>query len=208
MAKTVKPADTETENADSSVDPVTTHETPVMIAIEQALGMPMQEYIGRAVETSLTAIMASLKQPSVQIKITDERSGEVSYATPGAACVDLRACTAGCCTTIMPGHPILVDSGISAAIPEGYVGLMFIRSSAAAKRGLYLVNQVGVIDSDYRGNIMICLGSTKTEGTRVTEGERVAQLAFIRVDQLPIEFVSELPATERGEGGIGSTGVK
>lgn len=105
-------------------------------------------------------------------------AGPIEYATKGSACVDLRACFERGCMTVMPGSTALIPSGVKVAIPEGYVGLLFIRSGVSVKRGLRLVNGVGVIDSDYRGEVHIPVTSEAVNGTYLEQGERIAQLGF------------------------------
>lgn len=144
--------------------------------------------------------------PAVDFELLHDMAGPIEYATKGSACVDLRACFERGCMTVMPGSTALIPSGVKVAIPEGYVGLLFIRSGVSVKRGLRLVNGVGVIDSDYRGEVHIPVTSEAVNGTYLEQGERIAQLGFFPVHQLPVRIVKSLPETERGDGGIGSTG--
>ena len=99
----------------------------------------------------------------------------------------------------------LVGTGTRVAIPDGYVGLVFIRSSMAAKRGFQLQNSVGVIDADYRGEIKVALRNTGDAGTSVIRGERIAQLVVVPFVG-DVERVDTLEETSRGDGGFGSTG--
>lgn len=108
---------------------------------------------------------------------------------------------------VMPGEIRKVSFGFSAAIPAGYVGLMFIRSGHGAK-GLVLANGVGVIDSDYRGVWMANLiNNNPNEPIKIKSGERIAQVVLVPYATFPVVQVAELDETERGTGGFGSTGV-
>src|SRR5215470_5502154 len=128
-----------------------------------------------------------------------------SYATPGAAGCDLRAAVEGD-LTILPGARVLVPTGISVAIPEGYEGQVRMRSGLAWRQGLTLLNAPGTIDSDYRGEIQVIMANLGSSPATLKRGERIAQLVFAPVALARLEKVSELPATERHEGGFGSTG--
>ena len=101
---------------------------------------------------------------------------------------------------------MLIPSGIAIELPRGYVGLVFARSGLAVKRGLTLSNGVGVIDSDYRGEVLVGLLNTSGEPCEIMPGERIAQLAVLPVCACELIQVDELGQTERGEGGFGSTG--
>lgn len=125
------------------------------------------------------------------------------YKTKGAAGADLK-----CALDIVlnPGTSLLVATGVSLAIPEGFVGLVFPRSGLATK-GITLRNSVGVIDSDYRGEIMVSLVNNSYETVALAKGDRVAQIVFLPVTQFPFISVDKLPETTRGSGGFGSTGL-
>lgn len=127
------------------------------------------------------------------------------YATAGSAGLDL---TADIKTelTIQPGETILLPSGIKLEIPESYVGLMYPRSSLGTKQGLILANTVGVIDSDYRGEVKIPLKNTSSTPQIITPNQRIAQLIIQPYAKCNIELVKEVGSSERGEGGFGSTG--
>ena len=127
------------------------------------------------------------------------------YATAGAAALDLHACT-DADTVIAPHGRVMIPTGIAVAIPEGYVGIMAVRSSMGAKRGINLANGIGVIDSDYRGQLHATLHNTTDAPYTVQCGDRIAQLMIVPVLRPAIQVVTELPETERGEGGFGSTG--
>lgn len=107
----------------------------------------------------------------------------------------------------LPGKTIMIPTGISIEIPEGYVGLVFARSGLAFKRGLAPANKVGVIDSDYRGEIKVALHCHGGAGVKNIEpGERIAQLVILPYVKAEFEEVDSLDDTERGLGGFGSTG--
>ena len=101
---------------------------------------------------------------------------------------------------------MLVPTGVAMEIPEGFVGLVFARSSLATKKGLAPANKVGVIDSDYRGEIMVALHNHSGESAQVRPGERIAQIVIVPHLTAQFEIADELSSTERGAGGFGSTG--
>ena len=106
------------------------------------------------------------------------------------------------------GETKIIHTGIILEIPEGYGGFIFARSSLASKRGLAPANKVGVIDSDYRGEIMVSLHNHSKEIQIVEKGERVAQIVFMPYVMANFIQADNLSKTERGEGGFGSTGTK
>ena len=110
--------------------------------------------------------------------------------------------------TVAPHETKLLKTGISVEIPEGYCGLIFARSGLASKRGLAPANKVGVIDADYRGEVMVALHNHSEKDAVVDGGERIAQLAIVPFIKAEFELADELSSTERGEGGFGSTGRK
>ena len=109
---------------------------------------------------------------------------------------------------IAPGDTAAVKTGLALEIPEGYVGLVFARSGLATKKGLAPANKVGVIDSDYRGEITVALYNQSKETQTVDKGERVAQLVITPYLKAEFEEAGELSETARGKGGFGSTGRK
>ena len=100
----------------------------------------------------------------------------------------------------------VVHTGLAAEIPQGYVGLIFARSGLATKKGLSPANKVGVIDSDYRGEVLVGLQNSGGEDYTVKPGDRIAQLMITPVIQARVRLVDELDETQRGAGGFGSTG--
>ncbi len=142
----------------------------------------------------------------VKIKKTDARAKTPTYGSAGAAGADLYALT-DAPLTIAPGETVMVHTGIAIELPDGYAGLVYPRSGLASKRGLAPANKVGVIDPDYRGEVMVALHNHSLTAQTVEPDERIAQLVitpFLRVDFAESE---ELTDTERGSGGFGSTGT-
>jgi len=131
-----------------------------------------------------------------------------TYGSSGAAGADLYALPEGDPIVINPGETVFIHTGLSMAIPEGYVGLNFARSGLAAKRGLAPANKVGVIDSDYRGELMVALHNHGSFPQIVEPGDRVAQFLIVPVIQASFCEVDALDETDRGAGGFGSTGTK
>lgn len=142
----------------------------------------------------------------VNFKKLNENAIMPTYGSQFAAGADLYACTNGETVTFGPGETKLIKTGIAMEIPEGYAGLIYARSGIANKRGLAPSNKVGVVDSDYRGEIMVSLHNHSLAEQSITDGERIAQMViapFLKVEYTEVE---ELTETVRGEGGFGSTG--
>lgn len=131
------------------------------------------------------------------------------YQTPGAACFDLHAVIDDYSksTTIKPGQSATFRTGLSVEIPEGWRMDVFSRSGHGFKCGVRLANGTGKIDSDYRGEIMVCLHNDGPLPLLVIDGRRIAQAEINPVYRAVFEVVDELTETERGTGGFGSTGV-
>ena len=128
------------------------------------------------------------------------------FATAGAAAMDLCACI-DAPVTLAPGARTLVPTGIAIALPDArHVALVFARSGLGIKKGICLSNGVGVIDSDYRGQIGVGLVNLSDEDYTIQPGDRIAQLMVVPVVKPVLTFVEELDETERGQGGFGSTG--
>ena len=144
-------------------------------------------------------------QPTVYFRKLDARAKAPTYGTCDAAGADLYALSDGD-ITIAPGETVLVHTGLSVEIPRGCVGLIFARSGLACKRGLAPANKVGVIDADYRGEIMVALYNHGAEAQTLSPGERVAQMAILPYLPAVYEERDALSDTARGEGGFGSTG--
>ncbi len=141
----------------------------------------------------------------VSVKKLDERAVLPTYGSDAAAGADLYALCDGE-IAIEAGQTVLVRTGLAMEIPEGYAGLIYARSGLASKRGLAPANKVGVIDADYRGEVMVALHNHSAVTQTVADGERIAQLViapFLRAD---FTQADELSDTVRGAGGFGSTG--
>lgn len=129
------------------------------------------------------------------------------YATENAAGADIFALlTEESPVAIAPGQTKLIHTGIAMAIPEGYVGLVCARSGLSVKEGLAPANKVGVIDADYRGEMMVALYNQSSEVRYIQNGERIAQLLIMPVMHSQFTETDTLPDTKRGNGGFGSTG--
>lgn len=109
---------------------------------------------------------------------------------------------------IAPGETVLIHTGIALEIPEGYGGFLYARSGLATKKGLAPANKVGVIDPDYRGEVMVALYNQSSETRLVEPGERIAQLVIAPFIRGEFSLAEELGETARGAGGFGSTGVR
>ena len=126
-------------------------------------------------------------------------------ATPGSAGLDLCACIDAPLLLPARGHAV-VPTGIAIGLPEGTAGFVFARSGLGIKHGIALANGVGVIDSDYRGEVHVALANHGQQPYVIQPGERVAQMAVVPVARAVLQEVDELGGTARGEGGFGSTG--
>ena len=141
----------------------------------------------------------------VEVKRLDPHLPLPAYQRPGDAGLDLHAAED---VTIPPGERVVIGSGIAVAIPEGYVGLGTPRSGLAARNGLSIVNSPGIIDSGYRGEIkLILINHDPRETMEIKRGERVGQLVIVPFVSALLVERDELPPSERGTGGHGSTGV-
>lgn len=130
-----------------------------------------------------------------------------TYGTACAAGADLYALPDGD-ITINPGETVLIHTGIAMQIPDGYGAFIFARSGIATKRGLAPANKVGVIDSDYRGEIMVPIHNHSGAVQQIASGERVAQMVIMPYITADFVECDSLDETERAEGGFGSTGTK
>ncbi len=143
--------------------------------------------------------------PTIAVKKLDERAILPKYGSEYAAGADLYALTEGE-VTFLPGETKLIRTGLAMEIPEGYAGLIYARSGLASKRGLAPANKVGVVDADYRGEVMVALHNHSNIEQKISSGERIAQLVvapFLKAEYFEAE---ELSDTVRGTGGFGSTG--
>ncbi len=145
---------------------------------------------------------------NVAVKILDERMREQmpAYATPGSAGLDLRACIAEP-ITIEPGSTHLIPTGLAIHIADpGYAAMILPRSGMGHKHGIVLGNLVGLIDSDYQGQLMVSTWNRGNTAFVLNPMERLAQLVIVPVMQVGFDVVEEFDSSERGEGGFGSTG--
>jgi dUTP pyrophosphatase len=137
----------------------------------------------------------------INIKKTDENAKIPTYGSEYAAIHNEENKV-----EILPGETAFIDTGIVMEIPNGYVGLVYARSGLSCKQGLAPANKVGVIDSDYRGNIMVALYNQSNEVRTVSEGDRIAQIIIQPVEQFGFKVTENLSNTVRGNGGFGSSG--
>jgi dUTP pyrophosphatase len=140
------------------------------------------------------------------VKRLDPRVQLPAYQTPGAAAMDLAALL-DAPVTIAPRQLASIPTGLAIALPDaGWVALVFARSGLGIKHGIALSNGVGVIDSDYRGELKVGLTNLSDEPYTIQPGDRIAQLMVVPVGQAAVHELEELPPTARGAGGFGSTG--
>ena len=137
----------------------------------------------------------------------NENAVTPTYGSEFSAGADLYACENGE-VTIESGETKLIHTGIALEIPEGYAGLIYARSGIASKRGLAPANKVGVIDSDYRGEIMVALHNHSAVAQTIADKERIAQLVVTPFLKVEFNETDQLSDTVRGAGGFGSTGKK
>jgi len=141
----------------------------------------------------------------IRVKLLRDNARIPTYGTEFSAGADLYACLEAP-VTINPGETRAIPTGLAMEVPAGCAGLVYARSSMGVKRGLAPANKVGVIDSDYRGEIMVMLHNHGTASQTVEHGERVAQMLITPVLTPAYEEADELSDTVRGTGGFGSTG--
>ena len=146
----------------------------------------------------------------VQVKVLDQRLGQEwpmpTYATTGSAGLDLRACVEEA-IQIEPGQTVLVKTGMAIYIEDSnFAGLILPRSGLGHKHGIVLGNLVGLIDSDYQGELMVSVWNRGQTTFTLEPGERLAQYVLVPVVQAQFDIVNEFEATERGAGGFGHTG--
>ena len=141
----------------------------------------------------------------VKFKKLTDKAVKPTFGTEFSAGADLYSTEK---VVIGVGETKLIKTGLAVEIPVGYVGLIYARSGLATKRGLAPANKVGVIDSDYRGEIMVGVINQKREAYTIEPGERIAQMVIMPVSMMPVEEVTQLSETDRGDGGFGSTGKK
>jgi len=141
----------------------------------------------------------------IHVRILRQGAKLPTYGTREAAGADLYACLENS-VSIAPGQTVFIPTGIALEVPKGCAGLIYARSGMACKRGLAPANKVGVVDSDYRGEITVVLHNHGREVQTVENGERIAQFIITPVLMPSYEVVQELTDTVRNTGGFGSTG--
>ena len=146
-----------------------------------------------------------MERAKIAVKKLRENALLPTYGTEYSAGADLYACLESP-VQILPGEAYLVPTGIAMEIPTGYAGLIYARSGLAVKQGLAPSNKVGVIDADYRGEILVSLFNQSKESRTVEPGERIAQLVVTPFLSVEWQESQELSETVRGIGGFGSTG--
>ena len=141
----------------------------------------------------------------IRVKKLNEKAILPTYGSAEAAGADIYACL-DADVTIAPGETVFVPTGLAMEVPKGCAGLIYARSSLGSKRGLAPANKVGVIDSDYRGQVMVALHNHGKMTQTISYGERIAQLIITPVFTPGFLEAEELDDTQRGTGGFGSTG--
>lgn len=145
---------------------------------------------------------------NVDLKILDDRLRNLlpTYATPGSAGLDLRACIEHV-KTLAPGQTVMIPTGLAIHLADpGYAAMILPRSGLGHKHGIVLGNLVGLIDSDYQGQLLVSCWNRGHESFLLNPMERIAQLVIVPVVQANFNVVEEFPESMRGEGGFGSTG--
>ncbi len=154
-------------------------------------------------------VLLASRPMKIELKILDERmrSQLPAYATAGSAGLDLRACLDNA-IEIAPGQTVLVPTGLAIHVADpGYAAIILPRSGLGHKHGIVLGNLVGLIDSDYQGQLMVSTWNRGSATFTLQPMERLAQLVIVPVMQAQFEIVDEFHASERGAGGFGSTGM-
>lgn len=153
-----------------------------------------------------TQIPMTTEPIEVSLPMAAESDAQLpSYATAGSAGLDLRSTHE---VTLAPMERALVKTGLRLAIPPGFEGQVRPRSGLALKQGITCLNSPGTIDSDYRGEVGVILINLSNSVVQLAKGERIAQLVVCPVARAVLRLVDDLDATERGEGGFGSTGLR
>lgn len=158
-------------------------------------------------KTTTTRPAAKASGRNVTVKIKAAHDYRPKYAHKGDAAADLKAYLSSP-VRVPKGGSATVGTGVSMSVPEGYVGLVFGRSGLGCKQGIRPANCVGVIDSGYRGEIMVTLHNDSKYDFEVYDKDRIAQLMIVELPKPHMTFVDELDDTERGSDGYGSTGVR
>lgn len=161
----------------------------------------------------MVRLFSFLFRPDVPVEYLDPiyKENPLVYATTGSAGIDLRACMKEEEIFVLPGQTVKIPSGVKIVIPKFCVGLMIVRSGKSTHHGLRIANQVAVIDSDYRGEMTICVGTTNSQGCKIKRHERIVQLLIVpalMANFVEIDGLSEKYNTNRGARGFGHTGMK
>jgi dUTP pyrophosphatase len=155
--------------------------------------------------------MSSMKRSSLQVRVLDPRVGSEfplpHYATPGSAGLDLRACL-DAPMTLAPGQAELIPTGIAIHLDDPQLAAVLLpRSGLGHKHGIVLGNLVGLIDSDYQGQVMVSCWNRGSAPFTIAPGERIAQMVIVPVLQVDLEIVEQFTESHRGAGGFGSSGT-
>lgn len=142
----------------------------------------------------------------VKIKYLSDKATEPRYATDGSLGMDLSAALSEP-VVIKPGERVAVPTGIAIQIPDGWGAFVFPRSGLSLKSGITMCNCVGVIDTDYTGELKAAVINVSDKEFTVNSGDRIAQLVFLPVEKARLVSAEELDDTDRGDGGFGSTGI-
>lgn len=155
--------------------------------------------------------MSSTTRRSLQVRVLDSRIGREfplpHYATPGSAGLDLRACL-DAPLTLAPGQSELIPTGLAIHLDDaGFAAVLLPRSGLGHKHGIVLGNLVGLIDSDYQGQVMVSCWNRGSASFTIAPGERIAQMVIVPVVQVNLEIVEQFTESHRGAGGFGSSGT-
>ncbi len=150
---------------------------------------------------------SKIKTMKVGIKKINDKATIPTYGSEYAAGADLYACLESD-VTIEPHATVMIPTGLAMELPVGYAGLIYARSGLASKKGLAPANKVGVVDSDYRGEVMVALHNHGETAQTISHGERIAQMVITPYLAASFVLEEELSSTVRGAGGFGSTGTK
>ena len=145
------------------------------------------------------------KLMNIKVKLLSPLAKMPVYATPGSACFDIATIDDN--VDIAPGSGAILRTGLAFEIPQGHVMMVYSRSGHGFKNGIRLANSVGVIDSDYRGELMVKVHNDSRARFSISCGDRIAQVMIVPVQQVQFEMVEELSNTVRGASGFGSTGT-
>lgn len=152
-------------------------------------------------------LSSKIKTMKVNIKKVKDGATVPTYGSKYSAGADLYACLESD-VTVAPHATVMIPTGLAMELPTGFAGLIYARSGLASKKGLAPANKVGVVDSDYRGEVLVALHNHSEQAQTVSNGERIAQMVITPYLAANFVVAEELSSTVRGEGGFGSTGSK